>query len=84
MSLLEVVILGLCKQLPDFALFFNTHFELRKKTSLRPVIDEDGQMKFPTDVKIGRKLLKEEDKYQYYEEDITLWKELFNEANKDG
>lgn len=71
------MIKGLCERFPEFSLFFNTHFKLYKKTSLRPREFDNGKPIFPTEVKIGRKTLKEEDKRDYYNKDFALWVELY-------
>jgi hypothetical protein len=76
-ELLEAVILGLCTQIPDFALFFHTHFELVESTSLKPQLSMDGtNLKLNRDVRVKRKDLTEEMKKEYYKSDYALWESM--------
>ena len=76
---MKAVIDQLCDFFPDFKLYFATHFEFTKRTSLTPHISSDGMPSFPEDYRIRRKKLTEEDKRAYYRLDMALWEVIQDE-----
>lgn len=82
----KVVVMGLVNALPDFALFWDTHFELVEETTLVPSITGEGVMSFPVKLSIKRKDLTRDNKLQYYRKDLELWDsmEYVGEQSEEG
>jgi len=76
-NITKQVIDSLCKQSPEFNLFFKHHFEIKEKQSLTPRISR-GKASFPVETQIVPKKKSFEEKMKYYQADM----DLANKKNK--
>jgi len=72
LNITKQVIELLCRQSPEFKLFFDTHFDLIQKQSLTPQVSK-GKPSFPVKSVIIPKKLTFEEKMRYYERDVNKW-----------
>jgi len=84
MSDIEEVINELCEQFPEFKLFFDSRFEIRKRSSLIPIFASNLDVSFDESIEIVRKDLTLTELKKYYEEDLRLWLEMLIEKSIKG